>query len=93
MIVYDKQHPPFVGVNKYIDRFGAETNERITAEFIPEEFWPRMHQRWNDGDFSNQELVEIIKQVTGEDPTTVNRPLTTDTLKAWEDAIKSKWEA
>lgn len=93
LIVYDKEHPPFIGVNKYIDRFGADDNNRITAEFIPKEFWARMFEKWNQGDFSNDELVEIIQQVTGEDPKTVPGPLTNETLNTWKKAIESKWKA
>ena len=93
VVVYDKEHPPFVGVNKYIDHFGADTNERLNAEFIPKEFWGRMFKRWNDGDFTNTDLVDIIKQVTGEDPATVSRPLTQNTLDTWKEAIESKWKA
>jgi hypothetical protein len=39
-----------------------------------------MYERWNNGDFSNDDLVDIITQVTGEDPKTVTRPLTETTL-------------
>ena len=94
LIKYDATNPPFIGVNKYIDHFGDDGNgSRLTAEFKPEEFWPRMFKMWNDGDFNNQDLVDIIKQVTGEDPTTISRPLTESTLKTWRKAIESKWKA
>jgi hypothetical protein len=26
LIIYDKDHPPFIGVNKYIDKFGSDSN-------------------------------------------------------------------
>lgn len=93
VVIYNKDNPPFIGVNKYIDKFGSETNERLNAEFIPEEFWARMFQRWNDGNFENKDLVDIIKQVTGDDPETLNRPIAQQTLEKWQNAIKSKWEA
>lgn len=94
VIIYDSKHPPFVGVNKYIDQFcGEDGKDRLTAEFRPNEFWPRMFDRWNQGDFSNQDLVDIIKQVTGDDPETIQRPLTQDTLETWQKAIESKWQA
>lgn len=93
LIIYDKNHPPFIGVNKYIDKFGSDTNNRITAEFIPEEFWNKMFDRWKQGNFENEELVEIIKQVTGDDPQTIPGPLTQDTLDTWRKAIESKWES
>ena len=94
LIVYDKNNPPFVGVNKYIDHFGDDGNgQRLTAEFKPEEFWPRMFERWNNGDYSNEDLVDIIKQVTGDDPKTIPGPLTDDTLNTWRKAIESKWHA
>ena len=33
VVVYDKEHPPFVGVNKYIEHFGDDgQNKRLTAE-------------------------------------------------------------
>ena len=80
-VIYDINNPPFVGVNKYFDHFGDDGNgQRLTAEFKPNEFWPRMYERWNNGDFSNDDLVDIITQVTGEDPKTVTRPLTETTL-------------
>lgn len=93
VVVYDKEHPPFIGVNKYIDKFGEHDNQRLTAEFKPEEFWPKMFKLWNEGNFENQEMVETIKQVTGEDPTTVQRPLTQDTLQTWRKAVESRWNA
>lgn len=94
VIIYDPKNPPFVGVNKYIDHFGDDgQNNRLTAEFKPEEFWPRMFKSWNDGNFDNDELVDIIKQVTGEDPKTISRPLTQTTLDTWRSAIESKWKA
>lgn len=93
VIVYNREHPPFVGVNKYINHFGAETNDRLVAEFIPEEYWPRMFKRWSEGNFSDENLVEIIQQVTGEDPRQVPGPLTQDTLETWKKAVESKWKA
>ena len=93
VIIYDRNHPPFIGVNKYIDKFGSDTNERITAEFIPEEFWNKMFDRWKQGNFENEDLVDIIKQVTGDDPQTIPGPLTQDTLDTWRTAIESKWES
>lgn len=93
-VIYDINNPPFVGVNKYIDHFGDDGNgKRLTAEFKPNEFWPRMYERWNNGDFSNDDLVDIITQVTGEDSKTVTRPLTETTLQTWREAIESKWQA
>jgi hypothetical protein len=76
VIIYDKEHPPFIGVNKYIDKFGSENNQRITAEFIPDEYWNKIFDRWKNGNFSDTNLTDIIKQVTGEDPESVPRPLT-----------------
>ena len=93
VLKYDKDHPPFIGVNRYIDRFGEADGQRLTAEFKPEEFWPRMFERWNQGNFENEDLNEIIQQVTGEDPKTVQRPLTEKTLTTWKEAIESKWKA
>ena len=93
VVIYDREHPPFIGVNKYIDKFGEHDNQRLTAEFKPEEFWPKMFKLWNEGNFENQEMVETIKQVTGEDPTTVQRPLTQDTLETWKKAVESRWNA
>ena len=93
LVVYDKQHPPFVGVNKYIDNFCDEQGNPITADFRSDEFWARMFERWNNGNFSNQDLVDIIKQVTGDDPTQMKGPFSETTLKAWKDAVTSKWEA
>lgn len=99
VVVYDRQHPPFIGVNKYVDRFGADSNERLNAEFIPEEYWTRMFDRWTRGQFTtdNQnnpnEIIDIIKQVTGDDPTTIPGPLTQDTMDTWRRAIESKWKA
>ena len=93
VLKYDKDHPPFIGVNRYIDRLGEADGQRLTAEFKPEEFWPRMFERWNQGNFENEDLNEIIQQVTGEDPKTVQRPLTEKTLTTWKEAIESKWKA
>jgi hypothetical protein len=93
VIVYDKKNPPFIGVNKYINKFGATTNERIVAEFIPEEYWNKIFKRWNSNDFSDENLIEIIKQVTGDDPTTMSGPFTETTLTTWRQAIESKWNA
>ena len=93
VVVYDKEHPPFIGVNKYIDKFGEQDNQRLTAEFKPEEFWPKMFKLWNEGNFENQEMTEAIQQVTGEDPKAVQRPLTQDTLDTWRKAVESRWEA
>ena len=93
VVIYDRNNPPFIGVNKYIDKYGAETNERLNAEFIPEEFWNKMFDRWNHNDFSNEDLIDIIKQVTGDDPTTMSGPFTQDILDKWKDAITSKWTA
>ena len=99
VVVYDRQHPPFIGVNKYVDRFGADSGERLNAEFIPEEYWTRMFDRWTRGQFTtdNQnnpnEIIDIIKQVTGDDPTTIPGPLTQDTMDTWRKAIESKWKA
>lgn len=95
VIVYDKDHPPFNGVNKYISKFGAEENDRLTAEFIPEEYWSRMFDRWNKGDFGNEnesDVLDIIKQVTGDDPKTLKGPFTDETLKSWRKAVESKWD-
>jgi hypothetical protein len=75
VIVYDRKHPPFIGVNKYIDKFGSESNERLNAEFIPDEFWNRMFKRWNEGNFDDSNIIEIIKEVTGDDPSTLSRPI------------------
>ena len=62
VIIYDRKNPPFIGVNKYIDHFGDDGNgQRLTAEFKPDEFWPRMFKRWNEGNFENSDLVDIIK--------------------------------
>lgn len=99
VIIYDQKHPPFIGVNKYVDRFGAETNERLNAEFKPEEYWTRMFDRWTKGQFTTEnaanpnEIVDIIKQVTGEDPTTIPGPLTKNTMEGWRKIIESKWRA
>ena len=93
IVVYDKEHPPFIGVNKYIDKFGEQDNQRLTAEFKPEEFWPKMFKLWNEGNFENQEMTETIQQVTGEDPKTIQRPLTQDTLETWRKAVESRWNA
>jgi hypothetical protein len=93
VVIYDRNNPPFIGVNKYIDKYGADTNERLNAEFIPEEFWNRMFDRWNHNDFSNEDLIDIIKQVTGDDPTTMSGPFTKETLEKWQTAITSKWNA
>ena len=93
VVVYDREHPPFIGVNKYIDKFGEQDNQRLTAEFKPEEFWPKMFKLWNEGNFENQEMTEAIQQVTGEDPKAVQRPLTQDTLDTWRKAVESRWEA
>jgi len=93
VVVYDREHPPFIGVNKYVDKYGAESGERLNAEFIPEEYWTRMFDRWNHGQFDDDSLVDIIKQVTGDDPTTIPGPLTQDTLNTWRKAIESKWKA
>ena len=71
VIIYDKEHPPFIGVNKYIDKFGFENNQRITAEFIPDEYWNKIFDRWKNGNFTDTNLTEIIKQVTREDPESV----------------------
>lgn len=91
VIVYDKKHPPFIGVNKYIDKFTDENGNPITADFRPEEYWPRIFKKWNEGDFDDA-TVEIIKQVTGEDPRIISRPLTKETLTTWQKAIESKWK-
>ena len=94
VILYDRKHPPFIGVNKYIDKFGEDNGERITAEFKPEEYWAKIFDRWRKGNFKeNEDLVEIIKQVTGDDPEQVPRPLTQETLNTWRKAIESKWSA
>lgn len=93
LVIYDEKHPPFIGVNKYIDKFGSENNDRLNAEFKPEEFWLRMFKRWNDGNFENEDLVNIIKEVTGDDPKSVNRPIEQTTLDTWRKAIESKWKA
>lgn len=93
VIVYDREHPPFIGVNKYVDRYGADTNDRLNAEFIPEEYWRRIYERWTQGNFEDTDLVEIIQQVTGEDPRNVPGPLTKATMDTWKDAITSKWKA
>ena len=93
LVIYDKKHPPFIGVNKYIDHFGESTNERITAEFKPEEFWPRMFDRWNKGNFENKELLEIIKEVTRDDVETMQGPFSKEVLESWRSAIESKWRA
>lgn len=94
VIVYDKDHPPFNGVNKYISKFGADKNDRLVAEFIPDEYWSRMFDRWNKGDFKdNDDLLEVIKQVTGDDPKTLKGPFTDETLKSWRQAVESKWDA
>lgn len=92
IIVYDKEHPPFVGVNKYVDRFGEENGERLNAEFKPEEFWTRMFDRWSKGNFDDTNITEIIKQVTGEDPATIPGPLTQDTMNSWRKAVENKWQ-
>lgn len=91
VIIYDMEHPPFVGVNKYIDKIGEGTSDRIVAEFKPEEFWTRMFARWNSGNFQNDDLIEIIKQVTGDDPTTMTGPFSDETLNSWRAAIEKKW--
>ena len=94
VIKYDRQHPPFIGVNKYIDNFGEDDqHNRLTAEFRPEEFWNKMFDKWRHRDFSNEELIDIIKQVTGDDPTTMSGPVTDDTLESWRKAVEDKWNA
>lgn len=93
VIVYDKEHPPFVGVNKYVDRYGENSGERLNAEFKPEEYWSRMYDRWTKGNFNDTAITEIIKQVTGEDPSTIPGPLTQDTMDTWRKAVESKWKA
>ena len=82
-----------VGVNKYIDHFGDDGNgQRLTAEFKPDEFWPRMFKRWKEDGFENSDLADIIEQVTGENPTTITYSVTERTLETWRDAIESKWK-
>lgn len=93
VIVYDKEHPPFVGVNKYVDRYGENEGNRLNAEFKPEEYWSRMYDRWTKGNFNDTAITEIIKQVTGEDPSTIPGPLTQDTMDTWRKAVESKWKA
>ena len=93
VIIYDREHPPFIGVNKYIDKFGSENNQRITAEFIPDEYWNKIFDRWKNGNFADTNLTDIIKQVTGEDPESVPRPLTQNTLDAWRKIVENKWQA
>jgi hypothetical protein len=95
LIVYDKQHPPFIGVNKYISHFGDDgNNNRLTAEFKPEEYWTRMFAKWNSNNFQDDDkLIDIITQVTGDDPRTMTGPFLKDTLKTWRQAIESKWQA
>ena len=95
VIVYDVQHPPFNGVNKYISKYGADSNDRLVAEFIPDEYWSRLFDRWNKRNFTenDEEIVEIIKQVTGDDPKALSGPFVEDTLKAWRAAVESKWDA
>ena len=92
VIVYDREHPPFIGVNKYVDRFGSDTNERLNAEFIPDEFWNRMYDRWNKGEV-NEELFDIIQQVSGDDPRQMQGPFSKDTLDSWRKIIEGKWSA
>jgi hypothetical protein len=74
VVIYDRNNPPFIGVNKYIDKYGADTNERLNAEFILEEFWNRMFDRWNHNDFTNKDLIDIVKQDTGDDPINMSGP-------------------
>ena len=93
VIVYDRKHPPFIGVNKYIDKFGSENNERLNAEFIPDELWNRMFKRWNEGNFDDSNIIEIIKEVTGDDPSTLSRPIAQDTLDHWRHVVEEKWAA
>lgn len=92
LIIYDKDHPPFIGVNKYIDKFGSDSNQRLNAEFIPKEYWARIFKRWNDGDFQDEDLLDIIEQVTGDDPKQLNKPISQDILNKWKKAIESKWQ-
>ena len=56
VVVYDRQHPPFVGVNKYVDHYGEDDSTnggRLNAEFKPEEYWTRMFDRWSKGNFDD----------------------------------------
>ena len=94
VIVYDRQHPPFIGVNKYIDHFGDdEAGNRLTAEFRPEEYWNKIYDRWKNRNFQDENLVEVIKEVTGEDPTTIPGPITKATMDTWRKAVEGKWRA
>ena len=95
VVVYDTKHPPFVGVNKYISKYGADKDDRLVAEFIPDEYWSRLFDRWNKGNFTENdtELTEIIQQVTGENPKTLTGPFVEETLKSWRKIVESKWDA
>jgi hypothetical protein len=37
-------------VNKYINKFGATTNERLVPEFIPKEYWNTIFSHWKNHD-------------------------------------------
>jgi hypothetical protein len=34
-----------------------------------------MFKRWNEGNFDDSNIIEIIKEVTGDDPSTLSRPI------------------
>ena len=92
IIKYDREHPPFIGVNKYIDKFGEDEGKRLTAEFKPDEFWNNLFKKLDSKESIGEDLTEIIKQVTGEDPDLIPRPLSDETKKTWREIIEKRWD-
>lgn len=97
-VIYDTEHPLFVGVNKYINKFGATTNERLVPEFIPKEYWNKIFSQWKDHKITDDStaLLDILSEVKKEDIKAYIANLTTilsdETLSEWREIIENKWK-
>ena len=68
----DIDKPPYIGVNKFLGQVIID-DKQLLMEFRPDEYWSRRYEKWEEGDFTKDELdtfkitqgTRIQKQVLG----------------------------